>query len=155
MSIRNSSGTVMTKTALKAALSSSTVTYYTVPAETYYYQAVEIDGEASFETGRRLLFRPGQVFTSAEIDAYYPTATFVSVAPTGGTTSGGTDVVITGTNLAGVTNVTFGGHNATSIVVVSNTEITCKTPADDAGAKDIVLIDDNANVTATGAYTYS
>lgn len=155
MSVRNSSGTVMTKTALKAAMSSSTVTSYTVPAETFFYLAKPLDGEENFEEGRRLFLRPGQVVTSAYIDGFFPTATFTSITPATGTTAGGTAVTIVGTNFAGVTGGTLGGSALTSVVVVDDNTITAVSPAHAGGAVDLVLTDDNANVTATGAYTYA
>jgi uncharacterized protein (TIGR03437 family) len=60
-----------------------------------------------------------------------PAITSLSVAT--GPVAGGTAVTITGTNLFTATNVStcvkFGGVAATSIVVVSNTSITCVSPA--------------------------
>jgi hypothetical protein len=52
-----------------------------------------------------------------------------SVAPTSGPPVGGTSVTITGTGFTGATSVRFAGQPATNIVVVSDTSITCKTPA--------------------------
>lgn len=55
--------------------------------------------------------------------------TVTSVTPNGGPPTGGTAIVIAGTNLTGATSVKLGGLAATSVVVVSATEITAKTAA--------------------------
>ncbi|MEV4510246.1 IPT/TIG domain-containing protein [Dactylosporangium sp. NPDC049525] len=60
-----------------------------------------------------------------------------AVSPTLGTT--GTPVTITGTDFTGATTVTFGGVAATSLVVVSATQITATAPAHAAGAVDVVV----------------
>lgn len=56
-----------------------------------------------------------------------PTVTYVS--PTAGPTSGGTSVIITGTNFSGTTAVTFGATAATGYTVNSATQITATAPA--------------------------
>ena len=52
---------------------------------------------------------------------------------------GGTAVTITGTNFAAGATVTFGGTAATSVVVVSGTQITATTPAGSAGAVTVTV----------------
>lgn len=153
MAVRNAAGTVLTKTAFMATLTEvTTPTLYTAGADTVY--DFVIDGADGYNTGRRLLVAAGHTIDSDRIDELFPPATFVSVVPATGAEAGGTAVVITGTNLDGVTGVTFGGEAATDFVLVSNTEITCTTPAG-TGAVNIVLADDYANVTATSAFTYA
>jgi hypothetical protein len=51
------------------------------------------------------------------------------VLPNVGPAAGGTTVVLTGTNLTGITSVDFGGTPATSFTVDSATQITAVTPA--------------------------
>lgn len=80
--------------------------------------------------------------------------TITSITPNTGSTAGGTSVVIAGTNLLGATVVTFGGTTATSIVI-TDTAITCATPAKTAGAKDVVVTTPAGSVTSTGGYTYA
>lgn len=80
--------------------------------------------------------------------------TITSVTPSTGTTAGGTAVSIAGTNLAGATVVTFGGTTATSIVI-TDTAITCVTPAKTAGAKDVIVTTPDGTVTSVGAFTYA
>ena len=62
-----------------------------------------------------------------------PTPTITGITPATGPTSGGTVVVITGTNLTGATGVTFCGTPALSIVVNSPTQITAVTPPQPEG----------------------
>jgi hypothetical protein len=61
------------------------------------------------------------------------------VTPSLGPTSGGQAVTITGTGFTGATVVDFGTAAATSVVVVSATEITAKTPAGTAGTVDVTV----------------
>jgi hypothetical protein len=50
------------------------------------------------------------------------------ITPNTGLPDTATAVTITGTGFTGVTDVTFGGEDATNVVEVSDTEITCETP---------------------------
>jgi hypothetical protein len=52
------------------------------------------------------------------------------------------------------TTVRFGGAEATNVVVVSDTEITCNTPPGAAGAIDVTVTTDAGSDTLTGGYTY-
>lgn len=84
-------------------------------------------------------------------------AAVTSITPSTGPTVGGTAI----TNLAGshfVTGatVTIGGVAATSVVVVSDSKITCVAPAGTTGAKDVVVTNPGAlSTTLAGAYTYA
>ncbi|WP_405177566.1 ice-binding family protein [Nocardia sp. NBC_01377] len=62
-----------------------------------------------------------------------------SLNPASGSAAGGTTVVLTGTNLTGVTSVSFGGTSATSFTVNSATQITAVTPAHVAGAVQVTV----------------
>lgn len=77
-----------------------------------------------------------------------------SIAPTSGTTLGGTAITITGTNLTGASSVTVGGVAATSVVVLSDILITAVTPAGIAGAKDVVVTTPLGTASATAAFSY-
>jgi len=85
-----------------------------------------------------------------------PAVTTIStVTPSSGTTAGGTAITITGTFFVGTTGVTVGGAAATSFVVVNDTTITCVTPAGTAGAKNVVVLDPDGNITKAGGFTYT
>jgi len=56
-------------------------------------------------------------------------ATITGVLPISGSSSGGTNITITGTNFEAAATVTIGGAPATNVVVVSDTQITATTPA--------------------------
>lgn len=80
--------------------------------------------------------------------------TLSAIAPTSGTTAGGTACTLTGTNLTGCSAVAFGANAATGIVVDSATQVRCASPAGSAGAV-------NVNATTPGGtsgnvtYTYT
>ena len=99
--------------------------------------------------------------TGTKVSAYTYQAvpTITAVAPTAGSTAGGTFVTITGTNFSvvgGNPTVTFAGVAATSITRVSATSITCVTPIGTAGAKDVVVTNaDTQFATSVGGFTYT
>lgn len=69
--------------------------------------------------------------------------------------AGGTTVTINGANLTGATSVRIGGIQATSLTIVSPTQITAVTPAAaGAGVVDVVVTTAGGTATAVGAYTY-
>jgi hypothetical protein len=63
-----------------------------------------------------------------------------AVDPRTGPTSGGTTVVITGSNLADVSEVYFGGAPATIVGDPTDTRLVVTTPANPAGLTDVVLV---------------
>jgi hypothetical protein len=79
-----------------------------------------------------------------------------SISPVTGPTSGGTSVMIAGTNLTGATAVKFGATVATGVVVNSATSITAASPAGSAGTVDItVTTSGGTSVTGAGdQFTY-
>jgi hypothetical protein len=76
-----------------------------------------------------------------------------SVAPSEGSTVGGTSVVIKGTGFLKGSTVTVGAA-ATSVVVVSETEVTAKTAAGSAGKDEVVVTDVGGASTAGPKFTY-
>lgn len=156
MAIQNAAGSRITKTQLEALLTEVTQDpVYTV--DETIYQTFRTSGAhgSHIESQKKILFHAGQQVRDADIDALFPTATFGSITPDEGEAAGGTDVVITGDNFAGVTGVTVGGVALTDFVLVDDETITGTTGAHAAGEVDVVIADDNANVTATGAFTYT
>jgi hypothetical protein len=65
--------------------------------------------------------------------------TITGISPSSGSTSGGTSVVITGTNFTGASSVSFGGTAAAIFSVNSATQITATSPAKSAGMVDITV----------------
>ena len=88
-----------------------------------------------------------------------PTA--LSVSPPTGTTGGGSSASISGSGFASggspANSVTFGGVAATSVVVISDSLITCLTPAHAAGAVDVIVVNPNSagSSTIVAGYTYT
>jgi IPT/TIG domain len=70
---------------------------------------------------------------------YQNVPTISALSPDAGPTVGGNTVTITGTNLSGVTSVTFGGTPAVSFVVVSPTEVTAIAPSGAAGLSSVTV----------------
>ena len=63
-----------------------------------------------------------------------------SIAPGSGSTVGGTAVTINGIGFTGATQVLFGTVPATSILVLSDTQITAASPAQGAGVHNIYVV---------------
>jgi hypothetical protein len=103
---------------------------------------------------RQLLYPKGAVIPAAELAAHFPTATVTDIDPDTGPEEGGTEVTITGTNLSGVSAVLFGANAGTDLKIVSQTEITVKTPAGSAGAVNVTVKDDSGDVVKTNGFTY-
>jgi len=77
-----------------------------------------------------------------------------TIAPNRGGRGGGTAVTITGNWFAADATVTFGGIAATDIVVVSVTEITCRTPAAAAAGPVNVVVVQTSGSSAPVVFTY-
>lgn len=105
-------------------------------------------------SSKRVLYRAGTVIRQSMLDRLFLPATVTSLSVTTGPAAGGTVVTIKGTNLTGVSGVTFGGTAGTALTVVSDTEVRVTTPAKSAGAHAVVVADDSGN-TAAGNFTYS
>jgi hypothetical protein len=81
--------------------------------------------------------------------------TVTGVAPTTGVDTGGTAVVITGTNLTGATAVKFGSTNASSFTVNSSTQITATAPSEADGTVDITVTTPGGTSATSGADQYT
>jgi hypothetical protein len=79
--------------------------------------------------------------STAQLDAfeYFAPVVIEAVVDASGPVAGGDDVTITGRGFTGATTVTFGGQQATNVVVVSDTEITATTPEGSAGPVDVAV----------------
>ena len=80
----------------------------------------------------------------------------ISIVPDAGSTTGGEEVVITGYDLTGATNVKFGTADAADVAVnTSGTLITCTTPAHAAGVASVTVLSPAAGVSNALTYTYT
>lgn len=151
-------GTPITKAAFPATPAAVADPLLQLTADVYEateYQGSGTTGPDGFQAKRTLKWKSGTKIKTSERDALYVVATVTGVTPATGPLAGGTAITIAGTNLAGVTGVTVGGAAATNLRVHSQTKVTCTTPAGTAGAKNVVVADDNAPVTLSGGFTYA
>lgn len=93
------------------------------------------------------------VTTGTANDYAYGVPTITGLNPAAGITTGGNNVVITGTNFSGVTAVKFGTTNATSFTVNSATQITAVAPAGTVGQTVEVTVTNGAGTSAAGTNT--
>jgi IPT/TIG domain len=86
---------------------------------------------------------------------YVAAPAITSIAPSSGSTAGGTTVTVTGTDLGGATSVKFGNVNGTAVSATS-TSITVTSPAHVAGPVDVRVVTPNGTspVVAADEFTY-
>jgi IPT/TIG domain len=97
----------------------------------------------------------GQGVTLANGFRFVGSATLTAVSPASGPATGSTPVTLTGQGFASGAQVTFGGVAATSVVVVSATEITAKTPPHAQGSVPVVVTNSNGqSATLAGGFTF-
>ncbi|MBD9544758.1 cadherin-like beta sandwich domain-containing protein [Ensifer sp. ENS04] len=77
-----------------------------------------------------------------------------SLTPASGTVAGGTNVVISGVDLAGATALSFGSSPASSYTVDSPNQITATAPAGSPGVVDVMVTTPGGTDTLANAYTY-
>ncbi len=94
--------------------------------------------------------------SAAGLFTFYNAPTITTVAPDGGSPTGGGGVVISGTNfVSGATGVTIGGVNCSGVTVTGSTSLTCTAPGGTVGAADVVVTTvDGLSVTSVGSYTF-
>lgn len=107
---------------------STNATSYTVNSDT---QITAVAPTGSAGTVDVTVTTSGTTSATSAADQYTYVAppTVTSISPTAGPLTGGTTVIITGTNLSGATAVTFGATAATGFTVNSATQITATSPA--------------------------
>ena len=95
----------------------------------------------------------GVVSNAFQFDAA-PAPVVTAIAPTNGTTLGGTLVSLSGSNFAAGVTVKFGGVSAASVSFSNATLLTAVTPALSAGPQHVEVRNvDNQSFTATNAFT--
>lgn len=93
---------------------------------------------------------------TARVYGETPPMTVDSVAPAFGPPAGNTLITISGSGFNPGATVTVGGSSCTSVSVVSETSITCRTPARSAGSADVVVTNtDSTAATGTGVFSYA
>ncbi|MCL5260870.1 MAG: IPT/TIG domain-containing protein, partial [Gammaproteobacteria bacterium] len=97
----------------------------------------------------------GQKATLTNGYTYDPAPTVTKADPSHGPASGGTNVTVNGTNFVSGATVSFGGVAATKVVVTSPTQLTCLSPAHNAGIVNVVVTNpDLQSGTLNNGYTY-
>ncbi|MBS0214168.1 MAG: IPT/TIG domain-containing protein [Proteobacteria bacterium] len=132
---------VITGTGFAAASPSGAVKFgatnatYTINSNTQITATTPANAAGTYDV---TVTTPGGTSATSAADQYTYVAvpTVTSISPNSGLSTGGTFVVITGTNFTGVTAVTFGGTAATGFTVNSTTKITATSPAG-SGTVDI------------------
>lgn len=85
-----------------------------------------------------------------------PAPTVAQIAPTSGSTAGGTSVTITGANFTNDAKVTFGGVAAASTTVTSSTTIVAVTPPSaTTGAVPVVVRNGDGQTVSFSSFTYT
>ncbi|MFI1963203.1 IPT/TIG domain-containing protein [Streptomyces pathocidini] len=135
----------------------ATVTFGGVPAID-----VTVDESGTLITGTVPAGSPGPVTVTvtnpegsanlAEPYTYVDAPTLASISPTAGPEAGGTTVTITGTSLAGTTEVTFGDELA-AFTVVNNNQLTAVTPPG-TGVVSVTVTTDGGIFALEDVYTY-
>ena len=95
-----------------------------------------------------------QNFTSIYPNACIPPPTLTSITPATGIPSGGTTVKLTGTSLLTTTQVLF-GTTAATILDITGTSVTVRTPASAASLVDVRVTTSGGSATLTGGYRYA
>ncbi|OLE26866.1 MAG: cell surface protein, partial [Catenulispora sp. 13_1_20CM_3_70_7] len=84
---------------------------------------------------------------------YVDAPTVSTVTPSSGPTTGGTAVLLSGTDLATTDSITVGGTVA-PFAVLNSTTVSLVTPPGDAGATDLVVTTTGGSATVVGGFTY-
>ena len=85
---------------------------------------------------------------------YIEVPTVTGVAPAKGPTTGGTEIVITGTGFTSASTVKVGGVAATGVSFKSATELKAKTPAGSVGSDEVVVSNEAGASTTNGTFEY-
>ncbi len=84
-----------------------------------------------------------------------PAPTISNISPNTGSTAGGTQVFLTGTDLRSYSGVTFGGQSGViNVALIDGLTALVTAPAHVAGTVDVVYTTNYGSVTVTGGYTY-
>ena len=76
---------------------------------------------------------------------YVAVPTVSGVSPNTGSTAGGTSVTITGTGFISGATVAFGSTAASSVTIISATQITATSPAESAATVNVTVVTPNGD----------
>jgi hypothetical protein len=145
------SGIAVTIAGLSATVTSQTATSLVV--RTPAAAAGEADIKVTNTDGGTMTMAAAYTYVAPITPISTPTVSGVS--PASGPSTGGTDVVVTGTALHGGVVVTFGGAPAT-VLSQTSTSVTVRTPASIIGAVAVAVVNpDGGTATRARAFTYT
>lgn len=102
-----------------------------------------------------VVYNTNGLSTQRRAYAYVASAKIQSVSPLTSLLAGGVSVTLRGVGLSPVTAVRFGANEATSVVVVSDTEVTATAPAATAaGTVDVTAVTSGGSIVAQRAFAY-
>lgn len=108
----------------------------------------------SSKNSDRVLVRANQLYTEIPAVDQADDPSIDEISPDTGHVAGGLTVTISGSNLGKTLSVTFDDVEGTDLEVISDSEVTVKTPAGSAGAVDVVLTAENGEVEVENGFTY-
>jgi hypothetical protein len=126
----------------------------TIGALTITPTIVHVNSTATSPAGKKISFSPFGYSTHTIAITVAPTVT--SVSPSNVLAGATSSITINGLNFRPGATVTIGGTAATNVTVVSGTTITATAPALPAGAKNVVVTNEDGTLdTLVGGLTYS
>lgn len=155
MALVNASGTLLAKSPGGSVIESVVETDPKIRVKVHVYKDTPYDNVDYPDQKRQLWFRAGQVIRQSEWNAEFPLPTVTSITPATGPAAGSTTITIVGTEFTTGTTVTVDGDPATNITVINPTKLTCKTPAGEAGAVDVVVTTAAGSATVEDGFTYT
>jgi len=93
--------------------------------------------------------------THANVDEGLVAIAIVALSPAGGTTAGGTSVIISGSGLSNATTVLFGTTSGTNLTVLSDNLVEITTPAHVAGTVPVAVSTPAANGGKSNVVTFT
>jgi hypothetical protein len=155
MALYGANGAQLTKTQAAGTTATVPVTDPVVRVTENLYEGSRFDGTSFPESRRELRFPKDALVHQSLLDGCFPDATIASVFPANGVAAGGDSVTIRGTDFTPGSTVTFGGTAATSVVVVDERTITCKSALHAAGAVAVAVTTDAGAATKANGFTYA
>jgi hypothetical protein len=132
-----------------AAASYTVVNSTTITAVSPAGSAGTIDVTVNNSTG-------ASTTSAADTFNYTVSPVITSISPTSGSTTGGTSVIISGSNFAGVNNVSFGSVAAASFNYnAANSTITAITPSESAGSVLVTVTTPGGTATSPTQFTFA